>query len=79
VNYGISYSFQIIGVGLILVAFPLSYTIKNPPKNYIPICKHSSLQKEAVQQQRNYAWREMLSTKQFYLLWVTYAFGASAE
>lgn len=78
VNYGLNTSFQLMGASLILVAFPLSCTINNPPKNYVPTNRNAPLANEKVNQEQNYAWREMLSTKQFYLLWVTYAFGASA-
>lgn len=78
VNYGLNVSFQFMGAILILVAFPLSCTIKNPPNDYVAIAKKQPVDSDVVKQSNNYAWREMLNTKQFYLLWVIYAFGASA-
>jgi MFS family permease len=79
-EFGLEQSLQILGAGLILIAFPLACSIKNPPKGYEP--KVSSSQPDALTPastaSRNYMWKEMLATKQFYLLWFTYAFGAAA-
>lgn len=77
---GLEQSLRILGTGLIVIAFPLACSIKNPPAGYEP--KASSEEFDASKPipppARNYIWKEMLATKQFYLLWFTYAFGAAA-
>ncbi|MDP2588798.1 OFA family MFS transporter [Vibrio splendidus] len=78
--FGLEQSLRILGTGLIVIAFPLAYSIKNPPAGYEP--KANSEKPDSSNPTpppaRNYIWKEMLATKQFYLLWFTYAFGAAA-
>ncbi len=77
---GLEQSLLILGTGLIVIAFPLACSIKNPPTGYEPKAssEKSGASKPAPPPARNYVWKEMLATKQFYLLWFTYAFGAAA-
>lgn len=77
---GLEQSLRILGTGLIIVAFPLACSIKNPPIGHEPKAnsEESDSSKPAQPFTRNYIWKEMLATKQFYLLWFTYAFGAAA-
>ncbi len=77
-NYGLNASFQIMGLSLLLIALPLSFFIKNPPKGYVPHANEPFNKDTSDNSTRNYAWQEMIRTKQFYLLWIMYAFGASA-
>lgn len=74
--YGLELSLRYLGMGLIIIAFPLACSITNPPADYQ--AQGKTVQKNQATSQNNYAWREMLATKQFYLLWLTYAFGAAA-
>ncbi|MEZ8746306.1 OFA family MFS transporter [Vibrio sp. 10N.261.49.A5] len=77
---GLEQSLRILGTGLIIIAFPLACSIKNPPTGYEPKAssEESDTSKPKPPPARNYMWKEMLATKQFYLLWFTYAFGAAA-
>jgi MFS transporter, OFA family, oxalate/formate antiporter len=77
---GLEQSLRILGTGLIVIAFPLAYSIKNPPAGYEPKANSEKpdSSKPTPPPARNYIWKEMLATKQFYLLWFTYAFGAAA-
>lgn len=77
---GLEQSLLMLGTGLIVIAFPLACSIKNPPTGYEPKAnsEESGASKPAPPPTRNYMWKEMLATKQFYLLWFTYAFGAAA-
>lgn len=77
---GLEQSLRILGTGLIVIAFPLACSIKNPPTGYEPRAnsEESDLSRPTPPPARNYMWKEMLATKQFYLLWFTYAFGAAA-
>ncbi|MGY3572292.1 L-lactate MFS transporter [Vibrio paucivorans] len=79
VEFGLTTSLQVLGVGLVAIAFPLACTIKNPPQGYVPTGANSSAKQAAnLVAARQFEWRDMLATKQFYLLWITYAFGAAA-
>lgn len=77
---GLEQSLRILGTGLIIIAFPLACSIKNPPTGHEPKASSEEFDtsKPALPPARNYMWKEMLATKQFYLLWFTYAFGAAA-
>ncbi len=77
---GLEQSLRALGTGLVLIAFPLACSIKNPPAGYEPKASssESDSSKPVSKPIRDYMWKEMLATKQFYLLWFTYAFGAAA-
>lgn len=79
-SFGLSSAFLIMGASLILIALPLSFTIVNPPAEYA-----SQLHKAIAESEKpdansrpDYTWQEMIQTRQFYLLWLMYGFGASA-
>ncbi|MDR9831661.1 OFA family MFS transporter [Vibrio sp. FNV 38] len=77
---GINTAFLILGVGVIVIAVPLAFTINNPPADYTP--EEPKLKAgqapKAVKPVANLTWTAMLKTPQFYSLWVMYAFAASA-
>ncbi|WP_375749242.1 OFA family MFS transporter [Vibrio sp. HN007] len=78
-NYGLSFAFNFLGYGLILIAFPLSCFIRNPPENYEPAARGNKADDDVSSLDvPNSTWREMLSSRPFVFLWLTYAFGASA-
>lgn len=81
--FGISRTFLILGTFILAVAVPLAQMIKNPPEGYIPSepVQKSSNKKEKsskVSFSRDYDWREMMHTKQFYMFWIMFAFASSA-
>lgn len=78
---GLDSSLRVLGLGLMCVAFPLACFIKNPPSNFQPKGDSSDSANSNSHNKKvttDYIWKEMLKTKQFYLLWLTYAFGAAA-
>ncbi|WCE32509.1 L-lactate MFS transporter [Vibrio sp. SCSIO 43137] len=81
-GFGLSSAFLIMGASLILIALPLSFTIISPPSDYASELHKTPDTSEPKQPESgiksDYTWQEMIKTRQFYLLWLMYAFGASA-
>ncbi|WP_240205539.1 OFA family MFS transporter [Vibrio sp. CyArs1] len=75
---GLEVSLQILGLGLLLIAFPLACSFTNPPSDFKPKPANMKRESKAKAQSTDVLWRDMLSTRPFYLLWLAYAFGASA-
>ncbi len=76
-TYGVETSFLILGVGILLIAVPLAFTINNPPSSYEPETPlNYTPKKDAGMVNMN--WREMMNTPQFYSLWLMYALASSA-
>ncbi|WP_260260640.1 L-lactate MFS transporter [Vibrio intestinalis] len=78
-NMGIQTSFLVLGVGILAIAVPLAATINNPPADYTPAepkVKEGQAPK-AVKKSADISWKAMLTTPQFYSLWIMYAFAAS--
>jgi len=80
--FGISKTFLILGTFILAVAVPLAQLIKNPPQGYIP---EEPVQKSTKEKKispaiesRDFNWREMMHTKQFYMFWIMFAFASSA-
>ncbi len=78
--YGLATTFQILGIFVLLVGLPLSLIISNPPAGYTPASPAAISKKDVppVQKSKDYEWREMLKTPQFYMLWVMFALASSA-
>ncbi|WP_163935092.1 OFA family MFS transporter [Paraferrimonas sp. SM1919] len=77
---GISQSFLILGVGVLMIAVPLAATISNPPADYTPaapVVKAGQAPVE-IKLSENLNWQGMLQTPQFYAMWIMYAFAAAA-
>ncbi|MFU8794094.1 MAG: OFA family MFS transporter [Dethiobacteria bacterium] len=79
-NYGLSLTFRILGIFVLFVGLPLSMMITNPPEGYIPaapVLKTNVGEKPKIKA-RDFEWKEMLKTPQFYILWVMFALASSA-
>lgn len=76
-NYGINTSFLILGVGILVIALPLAFTINNPPAEYVPEIPANYSPKKG-EGSVNMDWRAMVKTPQFYSLWLMYALASSA-
>jgi len=78
-NYGISRTFFVLGVFILVVSTLVAQLINNPPAGYTPPVPAKAAKtvasKPAV---KNFIWREMIKTRQFYLLWIMFAFASSA-
>lgn len=77
---GLPPTFFILGIFSLATGIPLALVIKNPPKDYVPAPALSVLQKEPTPPKKPwfYRWDEMIRTRPFRLLWLMYAFSASA-
>ncbi|MCL9777218.1 L-lactate MFS transporter [Vibrio methylphosphonaticus] len=76
---GISSSFMILGIGILLIAVPLAATINNPPAGYQPPEPKVKAGQAPikVKQAVDISWKAMLKTPQFYALWVMYALASA--
>ncbi|WP_240473440.1 OFA family MFS transporter [Ferrimonas senticii] len=76
-SYGIENTFLFLGAGALLISVPLAFTIVNPPAGYVAPAPagYVAANKDGG---NDFSWREMLKTKQFYMLWVMFCFSASA-
>lgn len=74
---GISTSFLILGGLIIATAVPLACTIDNPPADYKPEAAKGASTAATVKLV-DLKWTQMLTTPQFYMLWIMFAFASSA-
>ncbi|WP_036825251.1 L-lactate MFS transporter, partial [Photobacterium sanctipauli] len=91
-QYGISQSFLILGIALLVIAYPLACTIDNPPKGFTPGMNGegestadgqtnetgNTAQSSAVKPAKDVPWQEMVKKREFYVLWLMYAFSSAA-
>lgn len=80
-NYGISKTFIILGIFILIVGTAVSQLIKNPPEGYVPPAPKNiaaSAVSNAVATVKDLSRKEVLKTKQFYLFWLMFAFASSA-
>jgi OFA family oxalate/formate antiporter-like MFS transporter len=74
-TYGIFSSFRILGIAFFVVVLALAQTLRNPDAQPAPA---QSSDKAPVRTSRDYHWKEMIRTKQFYQLWVMFVAGSLA-
>ncbi len=78
-HFGISSTFILLGIFMLVVALPVARLINNPPEGYIPPQPSSSSSiASANQMADNMGWKQMVKTPQFYYLWIMFAFASSA-
>lgn len=78
--FGISETFLILGIGVLLVAWPLTMLMDNPPASFIAPAPKNMLasSKASAQKSPDFTWQQIVKTKEFYLLWIMFAFSSSA-
>ncbi|MCX8023373.1 MAG: OFA family MFS transporter [Syntrophorhabdaceae bacterium] len=76
VEMGVSNTMLFFGIAFLVVVMALSQLLKDPPAGYIP--SGSPVKGTAAAKTVDYTWKEMLSTSQFYILWLIYFAGAGA-
>lgn len=76
-SYGVNTSFLILGIGILVIAVPLAFTINNPPAGYVPETPAGYVAKKGAND-ICMDWRSMIKTPQFYSLWLMYALASSA-
>jgi OFA family oxalate/formate antiporter-like MFS transporter len=77
---GVNNTFLYLGIGFLIATVLLAQLLRNPPADYVPVAdanipKGANAPKAA---HRDYTWREMVRTPQFYMMWLMYAFAAGA-
>lgn len=83
-TFGISNAFIYLGVFFTILIVLSSLVMKSPPKDWQPVGKKSPQKTEEIieskpeAKNKDYSPGEMMRTKQFWSLWVMYAFSASA-
>ena len=75
-TYGLFASFQILGIGFGVVIISLAQLLKVPQVAPAPAASVGTAVPAAIS--NDYTWREMLATKQFYILWLMFVAGAIA-
>jgi OFA family oxalate/formate antiporter-like MFS transporter len=71
--------YLILGLFILIVAVPVAQLIKNPPAGYVPpVPKNAPKNTTKKPSTRNFEWKEMVKTKQFYFLWIMFALSSSA-
>jgi len=73
---GVSSTMLILGVAFLFIVVLLAQLLKNPPPGYVPAGAGATKAKAGAAKGHEMTWREMLATKQFWLLWIMYFFGA---
>lgn len=76
-TYGLSATFQILGVIFLVMTMAGAFLLRNPPPNYRPEGWSPATSGNAAAT-REFTPGEMLRTRTFYLMWVGYALGCSA-
>lgn len=77
-SVGISATFMMLGNIFIAAIVLSSLLMINPPVGWTPKGFKAKNEKTNKATSKNIAWQKMLKTRQFYLLWIMYFFGASA-
>ena len=77
-SFGISRTFLIFGIFILVVGTLIAQLINNPPAGYTPPVPANAKTAAAKAVTKDYPWKEMIKTKQFYFLWTMFAFASSA-
>jgi MFS transporter, OFA family, oxalate/formate antiporter len=75
IEMGVSSTMVSLGVVIWLVVFLLTWFVVNPPLGYTPLTRTSS---ENLVRDEEFDWKQMLSTVQFWLLFLMFFIGSSA-
>jgi MFS family permease len=77
----ISETFLVLGIGVLLIALPLTMLMENPPPTFmakvpkkIKVLETKKLQPKSTDMN----WQKIIQTKDFYLLWIMFACSSSA-
>ncbi len=78
-SYDVSTTFLILGIGIGIVSFITAQFISNPPEGYEPDNPKGGADQTEVKTivPSDYTWKEMVKTKQFYLIFIIFTLGSS--
>lgn len=77
VQMGVSNTMLVFGIGFLIVVVSLSQLLNNPPAGYVPAGTGKGTA-GAAKKAEDLSFGQMLSTAQFYVLWLIYFAGAGA-
>ncbi|GAA5188850.1 L-lactate MFS transporter [Ferrimonas gelatinilytica] len=75
-QFGINQAFLYLGIGVLVIALPMAFTIVTPPTS--PSSQTTTVNQGAAADTSDFTWREMIRTPQFYMMWGLFALGSSA-
>jgi len=67
-SFGVQSTFIILGIATVIISVPLAQFIKSPPDGYVPAEPKNIKSKAVSKIPEDKTWREMISTKKFYML-----------
>lgn len=78
-SFGISRTFAILGIAIIILGTSFAQLISNPPEGYTPpVPENLPKSKAPKATTQDLTYKEMVQTNQFYLLWIMFALASSA-
>lgn len=80
-TFGISETFLILGIGVLLIALPMTSLMDNPPPTFmakVPQKTKVSDSRKVQPKSTDMNWQKIIQTKDFYLLWIMFACSSSA-
>lgn len=78
-NFGISKTFYFLGIGFLVGIMILAQLISNPPAGYKPAePKSVAVSNRPKLVSEDWDWKEMIRTKQFFMVWTIFTFGTFA-
>ncbi|MFC2154033.1 OFA family MFS transporter [Candidatus Altiarchaeota archaeon] len=78
VSVGVLSTFFYLGVIFIIAVVLGAQLLRNPPEGYVPEGWSPPTGKDGKKSVCDHSWREMLKTRQFYLMWLMFCFAALA-
>lgn len=77
VEMGVPATMVSLGIGIWLIGLIFTWFIINPPLEFVPLSRKSS-QNSINDDEEDFDWKQMLSTVQFWLLFIMFFIGSSA-
>ena len=78
-NFGIAKTFYFLGIGFLVGIMILAQLISNPPAGYKPAePQGAAVSNKPKLVSLDWNWKEMVKTKQFYMVWTIFTFGTFA-
>ncbi|MDD4363405.1 MAG: OFA family MFS transporter [Atribacterota bacterium] len=77
-HFGLGSTFFIIGICFAIAIFLFNLIIDNPPADYHLFLSRQNIPIQKIKNMKNYTWKEMINTPQFYMLWSMFCFGTFA-
>jgi len=78
VNLGFGTAVLVLGIAFLVVVVGLAQILRPPPAGYIPLSSVSANADTKSNKKEDFLPKEMLTTRQFYIIWFMYVCGAGA-